>query len=115
VNDVVKLLNDRGIIPVAVEGINGDDGEQRCGGKLEPMVEDPLHVFRVSFARVPGAPCSRRTFPGFAFANMILRLTGVSSQRNLIAIAAVGNPNRIARLASSRSLRKRGNVPLAVA
>jgi hypothetical protein len=24
------------------QDINGDDGEQRCGGKLEPMVDDPI-------------------------------------------------------------------------
>jgi hypothetical protein len=61
VNEVVQLFYDRGIVPFAVEGVNGDDGEQYRGRNLKPMFGDPLHAYQASFARFkehPGA-CSR--------------------------------------------------------
>jgi hypothetical protein len=43
-NDVVELLNDRGIVPSSVAGVYGDDDEQRHSREFEPMVDDPLHL-----------------------------------------------------------------------
>jgi hypothetical protein len=41
-NDVVELLDDRGIVPSSVAGVYGDDDEQRHGREFEPMADDPL-------------------------------------------------------------------------
>ena len=43
-NDVVELLDDRGIVPTSVAGVYGDDDEQRHGREFEPMVDDPFHL-----------------------------------------------------------------------
>jgi hypothetical protein len=63
VNEVVQLFDDRGIVPFAVEGVNGDDGEQYCGRNLKPMFGDPLHAYQASFARLKQYPgvCSRHS------------------------------------------------------
>jgi hypothetical protein len=71
VNEVVQLFDDRGIVPFAVEGVNGDDGEQYRGRNLKPMFGDPLHAYQASFARLkqyPGA-CSRHSELGEVWHN----------------------------------------------
>jgi hypothetical protein len=52
-NKVIQLFDNRGIVPFAVEGVNGDDREQYCGRNFEPMVDYPLHAHQVSFASGP--------------------------------------------------------------
>jgi hypothetical protein len=63
-NDVVELLDDRGIVSSSVAGVHGDDDEQRHGREFEPMSTihcmcfgSPLPEadgFRATDARVPG-------------------------------------------------------------
>jgi len=46
-NEVVQLFDNRGIVPLAVEGVNRNDGEQYRGRDLKPMINNPLHAHQL--------------------------------------------------------------------